>query len=159
MSGATLLTLSSSFFFSLPRNKKLAEEDGIAPLVLRCVCRADLSFGLAATLAGDVAHALERLQRRSTAEKEHALAATYTQAWKSQKNRARAQRRHEAARKAREAAGLRAALEEKQAGGGEKAASKSTADLAARAAEKGAEAAAAAAAVGAEGGLRHGGVC
>lgn len=138
-------------------------ETGVAPLVLRAVCRADLSFGLAATLAADVARALDRLEQREARDREEAIAARTTQAWKSAKNKAKARKRHEAARAAREAAALRAELEEKQkkagGGGGGEEKAPSTADLAARAEQKGAEAAAAAAAVGAEGGLRHGGVC
>ena len=50
------------------------EEDGRRhrrpPLVLRVVCRADLSFGLAATLASDVARALERLEAREAKDRE-----------------------------------------------------------------------------------------
>lgn len=129
------------------------EEDGVAPQVLRVVCRADLSFGLAATLAADVARALERLEAREAKDREEGIAARATQAWKSQKNRARAERRRAAAEAAREAEELRA-----KAAAHAPAKTASAAELASRAAEKGAEAAAAAAAVG-EGGLRHGGVC
>jgi len=134
------------------------DDKGVAPLVLRVVCRADLSFGLAATLASDVVRALERLEARAAASKDReqtdVVAARATQAWRSAKNKARAKRRHEAQEAAKEAEELRAKAEA--------AASKKTAsaaDLASKAAEKGAEAAEAAASALAEGGMRHGGVC
>lgn len=129
------------------------EEDGAPPpLVLRVVCRADLSFGLAATLAADVARAVERLEAREAKARELGLATRATQAWRSSKNRARARRRHAAAEVAHEAGELRARAE------AQGAPTEATSDLVSKAAEKDAEAAAAAAAVG-EGGLRHGGVC
>ena len=140
--------------YPLPAGTEEGEGEGAtAPLVLRVVCRADLSFGLAATLASDVVRALERLEAREAKDREESLASRATQAWKSSKNRARAKRRHAAAEAAREAEEAKAKAEAHAP-----AKTTSAADLAAKAAEKGAEAAAAAAAV-AEGGLRHGGVC
>lgn len=128
------------------------EEASPPPLVLRIVCRADLSFGLAATLAADVVRALERLEAREAKDREEAIAARATQAWKSSKNKARARRRQVAAEAKAEAEKARA---EAHAPGK----SASAAALANKAAEKGAAVAAAAAAAVGEGGLRHGGVC
>lgn len=129
------------------------EEDGVAPTVLRVVYRADLSFGLAATLASDIVRALERLEAREAKDREEELAARATQAWRSSKNKARAKRRHVAAEAARAAEQLRA----KAAAAATKYAS--AADLASLAAEKSDAAAAEAASALGQGGLRHGGVC
>lgn len=131
------------------------EEEGVAaPTVLRVVCRADLSFVLAATLASDVVRALERLEAREAKDREEELAARATQAWRSSKNKARAKRRHAAAEAAREAEKLRS-----KAAASAATKSASAADLASKAADEGAAAAAEAASALGQGGLRHGGVC
>ena len=142
--------------YPLPAGTEEVEgEPGTAPVVLRVVCRADLSFGLAATLASDVARALDRLEEREAKDRAEAVAARATQAWKSSRNKARAKRRLAAAEASRQAEELKERAEASAA-----AKSASAADLASKAAEKGAEAAAAAAAEAAvQPAMRHGGVC